>query len=196
MSFLKNQFLCLGLIPLLLLWYLFKLYTVLVQEKSYKEVCSKDSTQEVTLLLGSMSLYNLQQEKSHVMPAKWLMEGIKYLGVKLSRSNAKIIEANIDPLIFYIEELWSKNKLLFFGRISAIKMVILLELFFCFPMHLLTLQLKYWIEYGLQSIHLSGIIKSLREKKFQMEVFAAPNIAKYYKCHCVVCNNILAASNT
>lgn len=66
------------------------------------------------------------------MPATRLEGGVNYLGVKLSKSNDKLIENNITPLIHYIKDhctSWSKVQLSCLEE--SVKIVIFTEIDFC-----------------------------------------------------------------
>lgn len=57
-----------------------------------------------SVLSGFNISEQMKQALSEILPGKWQNEGMGYLGSRIGRSNAAMIEENIMPIITYMED--------------------------------------------------------------------------------------------
>lgn len=86
-----------------------------------------------SIITGFNIVDTQKQEIISIMPAKYQLGNVRYLGIYICRTNELLMQHNIIPLIGYIKQKcksWETLKLSWLGRISAVKMVLLPKLVF------------------------------------------------------------------
>lgn len=80
-----------------------------------------------SIFLDSNFLGQLKQSISEMFPAKWCVDNIKFLGIKISKSHEQMVVENINPIIKYIQDcckIWGAYNISWLGRVAVVKMVL------------------------------------------------------------------------
>lgn len=99
----------------------------LLQE--YSDISGYKSNQQKSEILGINIHPELQTILGLQFWAKWKDRGIRYLGIKISKNIVNMVKDNIEDLATnLLQQLrrWVKLRLTWFGRVSVIKMNVLL----------------------------------------------------------------------
>lgn len=76
---------------------------------TFELVSGYKRSQDKSILTGFNMTGKIRKEISEIWPSKWQENNIKYLGLRIGRTNNDMIDTNVIPLINHLREKCKKN---------------------------------------------------------------------------------------